>query len=349
MTKSLGIIGGGQLAKMLCESAKSKNIVTYVIEPNSKCSAQSVATKVINDSYDNIEKLDEFCSVITYEFENIDPGPIKKFNKIYQGTLPLEIFSNRDCEKQFCHKLGLDAVPYEKINTTKELKDFIKIYGYPVVIKTNTLGYDGRGQQILYEGIVDITCEMIVEKYINILEEVSIILFQNKNKEVVNLPVIKNTHHNNILKCSYLTITQKYEGLICNLKQKLSETEIYGILAIELFIDENNKLYYNEAAPRPHNSGHLTIEACSYSQYDLLIDTIFDHKLNEPIVKDEAFMLNILGQHYEKIPITLLNEENIYFHDYNKEPLFNRKVAHITFVGSEAIKKGEKLMGELYE
>lgn len=349
MAKNLGIIGGGQLAQMICECASTKKINTIVLDPNENCSAKSSATKLINANYDDIMCIENSCDVITYEFENIDPHPLKFSNKIYQETLPLEIFSNREKEKQFCKNLGLKPVPYKKINSTKQLKDFIKVHGYPVVVKTNTLGYDGHGQTILKEGLIDISSEMIVEKYITILEEISIILFQNKNHDVVSLPVFSNIHHNNILKCSELAKNPKYDNLVTTLKEKLSMTQIFGILAIELFIDYNNKIYYNEAAPRPHNSGHLSIEACDKSQYELLIDTIFENKISDAKIVKDAFMLNILGQHYNKIPKTLLNDKNIYFHDYNKELRHNRKVAHITFLGSEAILKGKKLMGELYE
>lgn len=336
----IGIIGGGQLGMMICQSAKLKGHKTICLDPNPLCSAAKFCDKVIVGPFNDVTKLKELGSlvdVLTYEFENIDASNLTYINEHFNlkaGTLPLYLSQNRLREKANALKCGLRPVPYFKVLTEADLIEGIKQLGLPVIYKTTTLGYDGHGQYFIKDindiSKIKLASEGILEKYLPFDYECSIIMIRDKDK-IVSLPISKNIHKNGILD---LSIVSKEEDIFKEIKKAsynfMIKSNIYGILCIEYFV-KGNEFYFNEMAPRPHNSGHYSIEGCNLSQYDLLVRYLTDEKLEEPVLKYDTIMKNILSEDYDKL-VLFENKDNVYIHDYYKRELKpRRKMAHITF------------------
>ncbi len=337
---TIGIIGGGQLGMMIAESAKKKGYKTIALDPNPKCSASYVCDEIITGDFnnlDNLKKLGDKSDVLTYEFENIDALGLDFIVKNYnlpEGIKPLYISQNRLREKENAINCGLKPVPFKKVMNQKDLELAIKELGLPLVYKTTTLGYDGHGQYLI-KSLKDLAnikyaSEGIAEKYLDFDYECSIIMIRDK-ENIVHLPIGINKHKNGILD---LTIVDKelpiFQKIIDSSYNFMIQADFYGILTIEYFV-KGNEFYFNEMAPRPHNSGHYSIEGASSSQYDLLVDYLTNKPLVKPSLKYPTIMKNILSEDYDKLSL-FKDKENTYIHDYHKLELKpRRKMAHITF------------------
>lgn len=360
----IAIIGGGQLAMMLCQSAAKYQYQTLVLDPNPNCSASSVCDQFICANYDDLAKLEQLASnadIVTYEFENISVVAIdhidRLYNNVIQTSKPLRLSNDRLFEKQSAKVSGFSPVPFSKVSSLDCIKQFIKQVGYPVVLKTRSLGYDGKGQFIISDSdkLLDpqvlsiISSGAIVEQLIDLKYETSVIAIRNTSRQVKLLPSTINVHRDNILYSS-TTIDQDLDPQIVDLVTNYLEFyDLVGIITIEVFVCCDGNIYFNELAPRPHNSGHFSIEGCNYSQYDMLLLALTGKELPEVKLVDKTMMVNVLGSDYERAKkfISLHPHPNLYFHDYYKvgvEP--KRKMAHITAVGSAAISILNKYMSK---
>ncbi len=348
---TIGIIGGGQLGKMLAIAAKQMGYKISVLDPikNGPCSA--IADFEINTEFYDIKGLRQLLDVsdvVTYEFENI-PGEILKdldgYGYIPQGFIPLSISQNRVIEKNAINDCGFKTTPFAVINSKDDLKTAIKTIGLPAVLKTCTGGYDGKGQVVLKKNTDVDKCfnlvtknDCILEKFVSFKKEISVIVTRSTDGEDSTFPVSENIHKNNIL---YQTIVPariteslalKAQQLAINLMRKLN---FIGTLAIEMFITEDDDLLINEIAPRPHNTGHYTIEGCYTSQFEQHIRAICGLKLGNTSLRQPTVMINILGQNLKYIEDFIKNSQfsNAKIHLYGKrEPKLNRKMGHITFI-----------------
>ena len=277
---TLGIIGSGQLGSLLCQAAKKLDIKTVVISDDEQGPAQNYSDKFIFTRYDNKEKIKEFISkvdLVTYEFENIPLDILKDIDK-EKKVLPKpdinQKIQNRKSEKKFINNLGINTTEWAFIKTANDIKKNITLL--PGILKTNTLGYDGRGQFVI-NSLNDVrqdwcfTADYILEKKVNLKKEISVILtrFQNGTKSIYE--PIENIHENQILK--QLKIPADIEDKIYNEclenSRKIAEHLNYvGTMCVEFFIDQNDNLLVNEIAPRVHNSGHLTINSHNVSQFE---------------------------------------------------------------------------------
>lgn len=336
----IGIIGGGQLGMMIAESAKKKGYKTICLDPNPKCSASHVCDEVIVGSFNDVKKLEELgkkADVLTYEFENIVASNLEyiasNFN-IPEGILPLYYSQNRLREKDNAIKHGLNPVPYYKVVTKEDLLGGVKKLGLPCVYKTTTLGYDGHGQYLIkseedLEKVI-LASEGILEKYLDFDYECSIIMVRDK-LTIKNIPISINIHKKGILD---LSIAGEEKEIFKEIKEAsyhfMQSSNFYGILCIEYFV-KGDKFYFNEMAPRPHNSGHYSIEGTTQSQYDLLVDFLTNKELEDSKLKSPTIMKNILSEDYNKLDL-FKNKKDVYIHDYYKGELRpRRKMAHITF------------------
>lgn len=351
----VGIIGGGQLAMMLCEAAKELNIKTVVLEPNLECSAKCVCDDFILSNYDDekhLEKLASSCDVVTYEFENVDTTTLEKinnkFSNVIQTAKPLLLSNDRLTEKQKATEAGFNPVAYTKVDNVSDVKQFTKDVGYPVVIKTRRFGYDGKGQMIIdNESQLNLAAEIIeqgaiCEQMIELDYETSVIAIRNKLGQCQFIPSTKNTHKNNILFKTEIDKEDIDKRIIEKVEQYISYHDLVGILSIEVFVAKDGTIYFNELAPRPHNSGHYSIEGCNHSQYEMHLRAICNLELPKVELVDKSVMINVLGQDYQRAKefIASNKDPNIYFHDYHKKEVRkNRKMAHITAVGNSAIEK----------
>ena len=340
---TLGIIGGGQLGSMLSIAANKLGIKTVIFCDDINAPAQNFADEFIHGEYINQNKINEFVKkvdIITYEFENIPYETLNEINKI-KPVLPKpsinRIIQHRLAEKDFINKLNIRTTRYTSIEKKSEMdsvKDLL-----PGLLKTATLGYDGKGQHLIKDSNdidnlnIDYSKEYILEKLVKLKREISIIVTRFNDKEYEIYEPIENVHENQILK--YSKIPAEISDKILH-QSKLWATTIaeelkyVGTLCVEFFIDRNENLYVNEIAPRVHNSGHLTINAYNISQFENHVRAVCQLK-QIPLKKNSnAKMANIIG---DQITIYRNKEfkPNEYFFDYlKKEIKSKRKMGHIT-------------------
>ena len=332
----IGIIGGGQLGMMMAEAAKEFNHKVIGLDPNIRCSLSYIADKMIVADYNDIESFNRLykeCDVITYEFENVDLELIDKYiDKIPQKSKGLLKSRDRFIEKTYATSLGIKTVGFRMYEN--ELDGF-----YPSIIKTTTGGYDGKGQhrinckEDIDHFIAKDDLNYIIEELIDFDYEISVIATRDEFGKVVTYPIPVNTHINGILSVSEVgmnipsSIVKKATQYTVKLIKSL---DYVGTMAIEYFV-RGKEVIFNEFAPRPHNSGHYTIEGCAHSQYENHILAITHNKVYEPTLVSKSIMVNILGQHiFFKWPFP---KSSSFVHMYHKtESRSNRKMGHITTV-----------------
>ena len=341
---NLGIIGGGQLGSMLSSAAKKLNIKTIVYSDDNFSPAQNFCDEFIFGSYGDKEKTLEFVKkvdIITYEFENIPFETLNEINKL-KNVLPKpsvnRLIQHRLAEKDFINNLNLRTTRYasiEKKSDMETLKDF-----FPGILKTTTMGYDGKGQypikdlNDLNKLNLNLTNGYILEKLVKLKKEISVIITRfGKNNYSIYEP-IENTHENQILKHS--KIPADINDKIFKQSKEWSitiadELKYIGTLCVEFFIDRNDNLYVNEIAPRVHNSGHLTINAYNVSQFENHVRAVCSLE-KIPLKKlSNAKMVNLIGKEIEPYRKNLELNKNQFFFDYQKKEVKEkRKMGHIT-------------------
>ncbi len=363
---TIGILGGGQLGKMLSESAKTKGYKAIVLEPSSAACAKYVVDKHIVKDYNDREGLEELgkeSDVITYEFENVTSEAIQILEDnggyIPQGIRPLYISQHRYREKSSINNLGIKTAKFEKVLDEKSLEEAIGKIGYPSILKTSMGGYDGKGQWVIRtkDDLEKVKTELenreyILEQMVDFKCELSCIGVKSTDGSIGIFPVVENIHKNGIL---HITMAPARISEEIQIKvKKLTEDIINGLdfvgpLAVEYFYGKDGEIYVNEMAPRPHNSAHYTMNGCDNSQFDLHVDGICGKKLEDPKLIKKSVMLNILGQDVEKMEKLKL-KENEYLHMYNKgEAKKDRKMGHLNIVGEnieEMLKRVEEIIND---
>ena len=342
--KILGIIGGGQLGSMLCIAAKKLGVKTIIYCDDSDAPAQNFCDEFIFGNYDNKDKIIDFTNkinVVTYEFENIPYLTLNEINKI-KPVLPKpsinRIIQHRLAEKDFINKLNIRTTRYvlvEKKSDLDTLEDFL-----PGILKTTTMGYDGKGQypikkiSDLQTLNIDFSKGYILEKLVRLKKEISVIITRfNTNKYEIYEP-IENTHENQILK--YSKIPAEISNDIFNQSKEWAiniaeELKYIGTLCVEFFIDRNDNLYVNEIAPRVHNSGHLTINAYNVSQFENHIRAVCSLEKIPTKKLSNAKMVNLIGNEIEPYRLNNKLSKNEFFFDYLKKEIKDkRKMGHIT-------------------
>ena len=342
--KVLGIIGGGQLGSMLCMAAKKLGVKTIIYCDDSDAPAQNFCDEFILGNYDNKDKIIDFTNkinVVTYEFENIPYLTLNEINKI-KPVLPKpsinRIIQHRLAEKDFINKLNIRTTRYvlvEKKSDLDTLEDFL-----PGILKTTTMGYDGKGQYPIkkisdFQTLnIDFSKGYILEKLVRLKKEISVIITRfNTNKYEIYEP-IENTHENQILK--YSKIPAEISNDIFNQSKEWAiniaeELKYIGTLCVEFFIDRNDNLYVNEIAPRVHNSGHLTINAYNVSQFENHIRAVCSLEKIPTKKLSNAKMVNLIGNEIEPYRLNNKLSKNEFFFDYLKKEIKDkRKMGHIT-------------------
>jgi len=342
--KNLGIIGGGQLGSMLSEAAKKLNIKTTIYSDDINAPAQNFCDEFDFGEYNDKTKILNFANkvdVITFEFENIPYETLNEMNKL-KPVLPKpsvnRLIQHRIAEKDFINKLNIRTTRYvsiEKLTDIETLEDFL-----PGILKTTTMGYDGKGQYPLkkIEDInslnIDFSKGYVLEKLVKLKKEISVIItrFGNNNYEVYD--PIENTHQDQILKYSVIPAEISKKILYQSkdwATQIAEELKYVGTLCVEFFIDRNENLYVNEIAPRVHNSGHLTINAYNVSQFENHIRAVCSME-KIPLKKlYNAKMVNLIGDQIEPYRKNLaLNDKEFFFDYLKKEIKEKRKMGHIT-------------------
>jgi len=326
---SIGIIGGGQLAKMLTEAAKHLPFPTVVgvYDAAADACAATACDIFQQGPFSDAIAIQQFAAsfdVVTYEFENISATSLAGLANLPQGTHALHILQNRLREKAFINELpGISTVAYAPVGNSFSLP-------YPYVVKTTELGYDGKGQKIIYsdQDVHQVSEGMIGEQYLDQLTEYSVILARSITGEISHFPVLKNTHINQILDTSkFAAVSEEMQIRMVEKTTAIAEAlDYHGVLTVEFF-SSNGALYVNEVAPRVHNSGHITLDAANVSQFDLHVYSLLGIPLPGITVDPSWCMVNVLGQHYEAVCRAHIPGK---FYDYGKHSTrYNRKVGHI--------------------
>tara|TARA_X000000950_G_scaffold214790_1_gene258419 strand:+ start:518 stop:1570 length:1053 start_codon:yes stop_codon:yes gene_type:complete len=336
----LGIIGGGQLGMFICIAAKKKNIKSIVLSESEEFSAKNFCDRYFISDFKNLNNLDKFidsADYFTIETENVPISIIhyiEKKKKVFPSSKVIEIAQNRLKEKKFLNSIdGIKTTKYLQPKNFDDFKYASKNFNFSCILKSTKLGYDGKGQYKISKNNLEIFKEFdfnnfILEKVVDFKKEVSVIIVKSK-ENTINYPTVENIHKESILRESIYPakISKKVESdAITKSFMIANQISLNGVLAVEMFILENDQILINELAPRPHNSGHWSMDACNESQYDNLIKSIFFNKLTSPQVIRKCRMINLIGDDYKKIE-SLKKKYRCY--DYYKKEIRNsRKMGH---------------------
>lgn len=361
---TIGIIGGGQLGKMMAQSAQKMGFRVIALDPDKSCPCQYVAHDFINADYNDVEALNELgrrSDVITYEFENISAPQLKelvtKYN-IPQGYEAIELLQDRLTEKQTLQQANTQIVPFLRVSSTEELDHAIETLGYPFILKTRFGGYDGKGQILvkdksyLDEARQLITQqECVAEQYLQLKQELSLTVTIGDNQSVTFFPLQENEHREQILFKTVVPARSDKEQEARNEVNKIiSEIHFIGTFTVEFFVDQQNNLFVNEIAPRPHNSGHYSIEACDFSQFDTHILAITGQVLPKDItLLKPTIMMNLLGKDLDLLESEFSTTPEWHVHIYGKaDRKPNRKMGHLTVLTNN-IEETESMLIKQFE
>lgn len=354
---TIGIIGGGQLGRMLCIAAAELGFRTIILEPDPNAPAAQVANDQIIAAYDDeiaLESLAEQAQIITYEFENVPAQAIIQMETsrpVHPNSSALTIAQDRLLEKQMAQDIGAQPAQFFAINSLKDLQAGLLQTGYPAILKTRRLGYDGKGQfkidspdqsQEAFETMDG--QDAILEAFVHFECEISIIAARHQNGAFTAYDIVENVHKNQILSSSTVpaNIHAQVAEAAADIAKKIADHLNYvGIFAVEFFIEnaksEDFKIYVNEIAPRVHNSGHWTEAACTISQFEQHIRAISGLPVIEPRRHSDCVMHNIIGRHIDDLK-PFLENPNAKIQLYGKlEARDGRKMGHVTIVSNRSV------------
>ncbi|MBV2144756.1 5-(carboxyamino)imidazole ribonucleotide synthase [Falsochrobactrum sp. TDYN1] len=351
---TIGIIGGGQLGRMLAMAAARLGYRTVILEPQPDCPAAQAANRQIVAAYDDPAALDELaaaCDVITYEFENV---PVKAADRLAETAtvLPppaaLEISQDRFTEKQFLNESGIKTAPWHLVDDEESLIAALGALNERGILKTRRLGYDGKGQVRLTS--LDETqardaleainlAPAILEGFVAFEREVSVIAARDRSGNVAIFDIAENVHKDGILATS--TVPASISAQTAETARKAAEKLLHaldyvGVLGLEFFVLEDGTLLANEFAPRVHNSGHWTEAACAISQFEQHIRAVAGLPLGNTDRHSDCVMENLISTDVEKVP-AILSQPNAVLHLYGKsEARPGRKMGHVTHIAPRA-------------
>jgi 5-(carboxyamino)imidazole ribonucleotide synthase len=353
----LGIIGGGQLGLMLSEAAQAMGYAaTTVLDPTPSCPASTVAAQIVGDLKDAraIRKLAAHADVLTYEIEHINTQALKELQRdgahIYPSPDTLAIIQNKYQQKVFLAQHGIPVAPFMSIETSSDLERAAAQWGYPLVLKAKKDAYDGRGNARINTPADSEQAlrklggrELYVEQCLTLDKELGVMIARNQRGETRAFPVVEMLHERDI--CQAVLAPAPIDATLLDAAQEIALEAIghlqgAGIFGVELFLDTQGQLWLNEIAPRPHNLGHYTIEACRTSQFTQHLRAVTNLALTSTeMLYPAAAMVNILGERNGPAVVRWLRpieQDNVFVHIYGKrETKIDRKMGHITVVGND--------------
>lgn len=365
---TLGILGGGQLGRMLCLDARRMGFRTVVWSGAPKAEpTEGVADVLIKKSFDDEEAFAEFCELVdvaTVEFENIPLPTLEKVETavgLYPSSQSIGISQHRSREKSFLRDHGIPCAPFALVNSLAELKSAYREVGPKAVLKTAAFGYDGKGQvKITAEDQLEAAWESVsgepsvLEGFVDFSCEVSVLVARNVGGSCVAFPVSENEHRNHILDLSIVPARvseetrQEAEEIAIRLA---TELDYRGLLAVEFFVEKSGRVVVNEMAPRPHNSGHYTMNGCVTSQFEQQLRAVCGLPLGSTELLHDTVMLNLLGDMWspDLDREAIWQTEGAKLHLYGKSATgAGRKLGHVNLVsGSQVLKRAQTLKEKL--
>ncbi|MGI8436553.1 MAG: 5-(carboxyamino)imidazole ribonucleotide synthase [Chthoniobacterales bacterium] len=353
---TIGVMGGGQLGRMFAMAARRMGYRVHIFTPSEESPAGQFADLTRIAAYDNeaaVRKFAESVDVITFEFENIPIETVDwctEVRDVRPAGSVLHLAQNRLREKKFLSSARIPIAPFRAIRNAHELQAAIEHVGRPAILKTAAFGYDGKGQQTInaredFEEIWSASSadELVLEAAIEFEKEISVIVARGPDGTMSTFPVCENIHRNHILDLTVVParVDATVERDAAVLARKIAqELDLVGLLAVEMFLKTDGELLVNELAPRPHNSGHWTIEGCVTSQFEQHLRAICGLSLGATDILQPSAMANLLGELWqggEPAWAEALKVEGVHLHLYGKsEPRPRRKMGHLTAVGSTA-------------
>jgi 5-(carboxyamino)imidazole ribonucleotide synthase len=365
-THTLGMLGGGQLGRMFVQAAQRLGYRTHVFCPEPDCPASQIAEQFTQASYNDLAAVEAFAksvAVVTYEFENVPAATAAACAKhvpVRPGQHVLRVAQDRIREKTFLHEQGIPVAPFFPVLNEHDLDEATATLGLPGVLKTSGGGYDGKGQRVIHSENDRVYAwgdlgrvECVYERFIDFEQEVSVVAARSVAGEIVTYGPIANTHRNQILDVSILPsgASPEVEHRAREIARQVMESlEVVGVLCVEFFqvrsapescvYDQLGPIIVNELAPRPHNSGHLTIEAFTCSQFEQQVRTVCGLPLGEVKLRRPAAMANLLGDlwaHGEPAWSRLNTMKDVTLHLYGKRSARpGRKMGHLTALARTA-------------
>jgi 5-(carboxyamino)imidazole ribonucleotide synthase len=354
--KTIGVLGGGQLGRMLAQAVKRLGGRMHVYEPQAKCPAGAVADKEVNAAYEDIAALSAFareCDVVTYEFENVPAAPLRAIEgltKLCPHWSVLETAQNRSREKNWLKRNGFAHARFAEVAGGGDLAAGIRAVGVPCVVKTADFGYDGKGQlKVMTEAEVAAALRrfagqpVVIEQFVDFSCEVSVVVARSGTGEVRVFPVAENIHTNHILDFSIVparvapAVSIAAEAMARQVAEKIG---LVGVMGVELFVAKDGSVLVNEMAPRTHNSGHYTMDACATSQFEQQARAICGLPLGPVTLMSPVVMVNILGDAWaagEPKWTVLEAQPGVRLHLYGKaEARPGRKMGHFNVMAADA-------------
>jgi 5-(carboxyamino)imidazole ribonucleotide synthase len=344
---TIGIVGGGQLGRMSAMAAARLGYRCHILtpEPDSPASQVSAATTLAN--YDDLAALRTFAGavdVVTFEFENVSAAGLDvlaSLKPVYPSPSVLRISQDRFSEKGYINGAGLPTAAWMQVDSREDLDRAVKLLGFPAVLKTTRLGYDGRGQATLRTpDELDAAWEklapkpLILEAFVDFACEISVIVARGADGSIVTFDAVENRHRNHILDLTLAPAqtTQEIADTARVIATELAiATNLVGLLAVEMFVDRDGQVKVNEIAPRPHNSGHWTIDACPVSQFEMHIRAVAGLPLPPATRHADAVMKNLIGPDDLALWPHITATPGLIPHHYGKaEARPGRKMGHVT-------------------
>lgn len=355
----LGVMGGGQLGRMFCQAAQAMGYRVLVLDPDAQAPACQIADEVIEANYDDDHALSLMahrCSAVTTEFENVPAASLAALARrvrVTPGASAVEVAQDRCVEKAFIDSLGIPVAPYAKILSAQDLKEVSPALLSDGILKSARLGYDGKGQCRVkdldgaiagFESMGEVPC--VLEARLSLARELSVVLARSVCGEVVTYPVARNIHHDGILAVSHVDdrldpVSEKARQWATEIAHGLG---YHGVLCVEFFVLTDGSLIVNEIAPRPHNSGHYTQNACVTSQFEQQVRVMAELPLGSTRLLAPTVMLNLLGDvwlqgadgsYQDPDWSAVLRHPEVSLHLYGKaQARIGRKMGHINITAA---------------
>jgi 5-(carboxyamino)imidazole ribonucleotide synthase len=347
---TIGVLGSGQLGRMFAMAARRMGYLVHTFSPETDTPTGQVADVEVTASYDDLDAVRDFAGrveVVTFEFENVPAATVEAISGIVPvrpDGATLYTTQHRLREKTFLQTAGIPVAPFRRVSTRAELDAALDAIGYPAVLKTAGFGYDGKGQCLIKSEAESAAAfdslagqEAILEAFVDFEREVSVVCARGANGETAHFGVVENSHERHILDCTIAParvspqVARRATEIAESLLRRL---ELVGVLCVEFFLARDGELFVNELAPRPHNSGHFTIDACQTSQFEQQVRAVCGLPLGATEQLRPAAMANLLGDLWQEgdpdwraacaIP-------NVKLHLYGKhEARPGRKMGHLT-------------------
>jgi 5-(carboxyamino)imidazole ribonucleotide synthase len=353
IAKTIGMLGGGQLGMMAAQAGTKLGLETHVYCPETGAPASQVAAQTTNAAYEDKATLKAFADsvdAITYEFENIPADTVRfleTLKPVFPSSKVLEVAQERIAEKTAMNSFGLPTTRFAPARNAHDIQAIMQQWGATsCIIKTVRFGYDGKGQALIRtpqdagDAFARLKADIvIVEEVVDFAHEISVIVARDQFGAVGSYTPGLNVHQHHILHTT--TVPAPLPKVILEEAQIIAETlagkiQLVGVLGVEMFVTKDNRLLVNEIAPRPHNSGHWTIDACTCSQFEQQMRAVSGMKLGSFDRHHDAVMTNLLGDDIHKGP-DLARSANTFVTDYGKtDAKPGRKMGHVTVLGKAA-------------